>query len=740
VTNDKYQYLSFSKATGPLTSSLPVRKACGGASGAVWLATMPKSQAFPRIRRVGPGAVAAGLLVILLAAARLIDWPLRELREQGYDLLVAAVERPAADGVVVVDIDRPSLAAFGPWPWPRERMASLTEELAGARPGALAFDIVFAGNDRLSAAAVRRDFAGLMGAAALDALAADLPDGDRAFARALAESPSVLGFLLDPLGIRNGPPGPPVLASQRVDLPRIAVAAGGEFPLPLLADSAASIAAISIGRIEDGEIVRRVPLLVAAGRAIYGGLAFEAVRVAAGSPPIALDGVRQEVAVGRLHVPLHTDGALRLHPSGAKRQALRTLSAADLLGGGTAPERLQGKVVLIGGSAPSVAVYRQTARTAFTPSVQVQADAVEQLLQGWIPRPPAAAPLVEALAIAALGLGAVVLALRTAPAAGAAGAIGLLVLWGGLCLLVYRQTQILLDPLTPSAAAGGAFVLAAFRRLSQERAQRAALRRRFEQHLAPAVVRRLAEAPELLRLEGESREVTAFFTDVEGFTALTERADPKVLIATLDSYFDELCGIVIDHGGTIDKIVGDAVHAFFNAPLDLPDHPARAVDCGLAVQAFSRRFRRSSQAAAIGFGRTRVGIDTGMAVVGDIGGGRRLDYTAHGSVMNTAARLEAANKLLGSAVCVSESTAARCPAHAFRSLGKLPLPDRGVVLRVFEPWDPLVPDSYRAAYAAAAALAEEDGHAAAARMAALRREHPDDPVLGAWLRRLPAPR
>ena len=129
--------------------------------------------------------------------------------------------------------------------------------------------------------------------------------------------------------------------------------------------------------------------------------------------------------------------------------------------------------------------------------------------------------------------------------------------------------------------------------------------------------------------------------------------------------------MVFEHGGMVDKIVGDAVHAFFNAPLDLDDHPRRAVECAVAIRAWAESYRASPAPAAIGFGRTRIGIETGQAIVGDVGLRSKLDYTAHGDAVNAAARFEAANKELGSAICVGPAAAARCDAGMFRPLGTI---------------------------------------------------------------------
>jgi adenylate cyclase len=238
-------------------------------------------------------------------------------------------------------------------------------------------------------------------------------------------------------------------------------------------------------------------------------------------------------------------------------------------------------------------------------------------------------------------------------------------------------------------------VLATVISLAAPRRSEASVWTRLEHQLAPALVRYILKesgAPELNR---ERREVTALFTDVEGFTAMTYRADPDALVAALSHYFEGMTAIIVAHGGMIDKIVGDAVHALFNAPIDLVDHPRKAVDCAIALRAWSETFRLRTKVAMMGFGRTRIGIETGPAIVGDVGIRARLDYTAHGDVVNVAARLEAANKELGSSICIGPVAASRCDQSLLRPLGNISVRGRDDVMAVFEPWSSSMPASGR---------------------------------------------
>ena len=244
---------------------------------------------------------------------------------------------------------------------------------------------------------------------------------------------------------------------------------------------------------------------------------------------------------------------------------------------------------------------------------------------------------------------------------------------------------LLVDPAGPPVIALAAFAATMLLRFVRDEWRARLLRLSFEQHLAPEVVRRIAADPGALRLRGEMREITALFTDIESFTSMTERAEPTELVALLDAYFEVTTRIVTDHGGMIDKIVGDAIHAIYNAPFELEDHAGRAVASALALLEASEEVRKSPLGQRLRLGRTRVGIETGPAIVGDVGGSRKLDYTAHGNAMNAAARLEAANKDLGSSICIGPGTAARLDPATLRQIGALTLRGQSTEIKVYTP-------------------------------------------------------
>ena len=401
----------------------------------------------------------------------------------------------------------------------------------------------------------------------------------------------------------------------------------------------------------------------------------------------------------------------------------------------------RGKIVLIGSNLP----FGDRHRTPFStvigakgdmPGIEIHAHALSQILDGTRIRQPS---LILGIAITALmaTIGAVTAVSRipfllrlTAPLGAIAGYIA-----SAGAIFYFHLTM--LPIVTPVAAC---FLAAATTNgvfQQKERTLRQFLRNAFARYVSPNLVERLVENPEPLKLEGERRKLTFLFTDLEGFTSLVERSDPEVLVKLLNRYLDGMCSLVLKHGGTIDKIVGDAVVAFFGAPLPLEDQEMRAVSCAMAMDRFSEQFRKDTDARRVRLGRTRIGVHSGEATIGNFGGDALFDYTAHGDAVNTAARLEGVNKYLGTRICVSGDAALGCPGLRFRPIGDVMLKGKSAPVSVVEPISTdEVPEDLLDGYRHAYGLLSAGSVKALEAFAELSMSYPDDPLVRFHLERL----
>jgi len=262
-------------------------------------------------------------------------------------------------------------------------------------------------------------------------------------------------------------------------------------------------------------------------------------------------------------------------------------------------------------------------------------------------------------------------------------------------------------------------------------------RANLSRYFSPNLAKELAENPAFLELGGERRDLTFVFTDLADFTPLVETLEPSVVVPLLNEYLSGMTEIVFRHGGTTDKIVGDAVHAIFGAPVEQEDHAALGVACALEMDTFAEEFRMRKNDEGIPLGVTRIGVHSGPAVVGNFGGELYFDYTAHGDAINTAARLEGVNKFLGTRICVSEDVVRQIPAFKGRPVGTLVLKGKSGRLKAYEPLGDKQADSAAtAAYDQAFAKLENGDASAKQSFAALVGEFGDDPLANFHLKRL----
>lgn len=255
-------------------------------------------------------------------------------------------------------------------------------------------------------------------------------------------------------------------------------------------------------------------------------------------------------------------------------------------------------------------------------------------------------------------------------------------------------------------------------------------------YFSPNLVQHLVDSPDSLNLDGERRELTFVFTDLADFTPLVETLEPEVIVPLLNEYLDEMTKIIFRWNGTVDKVVGDAVHAIFGAPLEQVDHAARGIACAMEMDQFAESFRKRKKTENIPLGVTRIGVHTGLAMVGNFGSEQYFDYTAHGDAINTAARLETANKSLGTRICVSEHVVGQIPSFTGRPIGTVLLPGKTEQLKIFEPLSTERMESPGIkAYQAAFAKLEGGDSSASQAFAAVVGEYTDDPLATYHLKR-----
>ncbi|QDF95778.1 adenylate/guanylate cyclase domain-containing protein [Azoarcus sp. DD4] len=612
-----------------------------------------------------------------------------------------AVDRP----VRVVDIDEESLSRLGQWPWPRTRLAALNDRLAQAGAAAVGFDILFAEPDRTSPPRLA-EMPGLP--PALGAALGALPDHDAEFVRSLTGRPAVLGFAVE-YGASTGlPPAWPfrVVTVGEFDRRPLGGYTKAIMPLPALASAAAGLGAISFAADADG-IVRRAPMLLGLADGVVPSLDFELLRVAQRARNLQIQpGAGHASAVlrtGAVSVPVNASGELWLHYARAPESPY--LPAWRVLAGEVPAAELAGSIVLVGSSAKGLLDLRFSPLGGVVPGVEIHAQALNQILDAAVLLRPWWAEAVELLVVlvGAAVVTALALRLRVVPAAAAT----LLMVTGicGAAWQAFAAHRLLLDPALPALTVLAVFITAGVARHRREELRQRWLRQAFARYVSPNLVDHLVRHPESLRLGGERRVCSFVFTDIAGYTRLIEDLDPAEAVGLLNDYLAGMVEIAFRHQGTLDRIVGDAVAVLFSAPLVQDDHGARALACALDLRRFTDAYAATLQARGIAFGHTRIGVHSGEVIVGNFGGSTMFDYRALGDPVNVAARLESANKWIGTRICISAAVRDACPSVPTRPVGRLLLQGKTVPLMAYEPLADGVPEDagYEAAYALLAA-------------------------------------
>ena len=632
-------------------------------------------------------AILVGLAVVaLLTELRWADFAtLRSVREFAFDQfqrLAPRVYEPAP--VRIVDIDERALKTLGQWPWPRTLVAKLASRLNELGAAVVAFDVLFAEPDRLSPKNIMAQQEGVD-----PTIVAGLQDNDAVLAAQFARQPIVLGFAtnVDSKVMPKVKAGfaftgeSPLLAPPPL--------AGATPPLPILEDAAAGIGDISMNAAADSTVVRTISLFRSDGKQLYPSLVMEALRVAQGASTYIIanaperEGSIGMARVGDIEVPTTATGELQIYTS--PERADRYVSAGDVLSGDAARLQplIEGHIVLVGTSSAGLLDIRTTTLGQNVPGVSLHGQAIEQILtKNFLTRPDWADGL-EIIAVALLGLAVVLLTALVSPwiavtTGTAVSVAALLASWAA-----FRHGGLLIDPTYPVATALlSQFAVMGFRFLTTDQ-ERRHIRKAFGQHVSPAVLARAESQPEAMLLGGVDREITLMFLDIRDFTTISESMPPTVLVSFLNKLLSGLSRHVMATEGTLDKFIGDSIMAFWNAPVDVANHPIKAAHCALAMR---ETLREMNDGDAFGLGRPvsiGIGINTGIACVGNMGAENRFNYSAVGDAVNTAARIEAATKELAFDIVVSASTAESLKGFATLEAGSHALKGKTERIRLF---------------------------------------------------------
>lgn len=625
------------------------------------------------------------------------------LDNAAYDFMMRRLEpAPPSPAVAIVDIDEQSLARLGQWPWPRSLLADLVERILDDGAAAVGLDMLLSEPDRTSPRRFAEELEKRAGHAPdLSAYSPEELDHDLRFRQAISGRPVALGAfgyyggeenLPDPL-----PRGAMYAEKKARDAAHLPDVKDGLVPLSSLAAPLplyeASVGLFNTHVDSDGS-ARSVPVLVRARDKVLTSLALATLQKAIKKPLFLTrsPGDYVHLKLGPYAFPIQTDGSYRPVFRGPGH-TFPYYSASAVLAGALPKDALAGRIVFVGSTATGLRDFRKTPFDEVMPGVEIHATVVDNALAGAGIRSPRDAGGIILCAVAAGALLCAALFTFAPVSFYCLGALALTGLWAGGSWLLFKE-GVFISPVLPCLAVPlMAMLCLPARQFARDR-QASALKRAFNRYVAPEVVARIVERggeP----LAGAQKDVTILFTDVRNFTTISETLAPAQLVELLNAYFTPMTACVTSREGTLDKFIGDALMAFWNAPLDVENHQQKAVEAALAMQRTLARLRPFFQEK---FGvevRIGAGINCGPVHVGNMGSSELLDYTCIGDNVNLASRLEGLCRAYGCDIVVSGAVAEACgPELYFRQLDRVRVKGKKSGVDIFTPL-PDAPDEAR---------------------------------------------
>lgn len=605
-----------------------------------------------------------------------------------FDAYQRAAPRPYEDAPVrIVEIDDESIRRLGQWPWPREEMAALTNRLAEAGAAVIAFDIVFSEPDRTSPARLaERLRAGGDPEAAI--VLARLPDPDSVFGEGLATSPAVLGYFLtyEDQGAAPEPAaGLAVVGTPPTNVPTFS---GAITALPGLAAAAAGTGFVSTVGDADG-IVRRAPLVARQGDQLLPSLSLEALRVAqqAGSILIKSDDASGEhgggrgdvvaIQVGSFEIPTSNQGEMWLRFTDP--QPTRVVPAWRVLEGQMSQQESEaafaGQIVFVGAGAIGLRDLVATPIEERALGVSIHAQVAEQAILGQFLMRPDWAPGLERVLLVIAGLALAFGMPRVGARWSAVAGLCAIVAMVGSSWWAFKAQNFLIDPTWPVLGLVATYGVVTGATYFREERRRAFIHGAFDRYLAPEMVKRIVADPGHLELGGEEREMTVLFCDIRGFSRISEGLTPQEIIRFLIAFLTPMCDLLLGRKATIDKFIGDAILAFWNAPLDDPDHHANAARGALDMVAALKRLNETMPAQSDepwpGEVKIGIGLNSGRCCVGNMGAAQRLSYSLIGDTVNLASRIEGLTKYYGVSIAIGSALQSHLPQFATLELDRV---------------------------------------------------------------------